>query len=371
MSPEAAPKLLHVVNRLDPIGMTFGVLALAGQERQRGFHVALAARPGLLDAERRRRNIQFIPFTVNLEHPILFQWNTWHQDIASLKAFEADILHFHGTELDRSAIRIARALQKPYVLTFDGFRQRRPRVHISHRWCRKLIATSEALREDLVNLAGIDKERIEVVPPGLCLSDYERYSHKRKPGAAPVIGTLCRLLPTKGLEGFLRAAQLVLQSATNAQFVIVGEGPYRRSLWRLAETLGIARHVTLPGMAYDHRAALCSLDVFVAPLLEETSQFPVLEAMACARPVVATSVGSTYQIVKDGVTGRLVPRGDVDALANAITELIQDRALATRLGEQARRGVAENYDVARIAERILQACGLAMETVEQKTGARL
>jgi glycosyltransferase involved in cell wall biosynthesis len=109
--------------------------------------------------------------------------------------------------------------------------------------------------------------------------------------------------------------------------------------------------VDLPGSTDVPEAALRDLDIFVLPSLSEASSNGLMEAMATALPVVATSVGGNPGLVEDEITGLLVPPGDAPALAKAISRLIEDRVLAARLGEQGRTHAQVTFGMDRMVAR--------------------
>jgi glycosyltransferase involved in cell wall biosynthesis len=143
----------------------------------------------------------------------------------------------------------------------------------------------------------------------------------------------------KGLDVFVRAAATL----TGGTFHVAGEGPLRPDLERLALDLGFGDRLTLCGTVADVPGFLAGLDVAVLPSLTEGMSNALLEYMAAGRAVVATAVGGNVRLVEDGVTGLLVPPGDVDRLAAAVGRLLSDPELAARLGAAARRRVAEQH----------------------------
>ncbi len=104
----------------------------------------------------------------------------------------------------------------------------------------------------------------------------------------------------------------------------------------------------------DFRLLLRTLDVLVSPAVEEKPRFSVLEAMACARPVIASAGGSVFSVVRDGENGLVVPRGDAPALSTAIVSLLRDRTRAAALGAGARRSVEERHDLAQRARELAE-----------------
>jgi len=346
-------RVLHVATRLDAAGTVFGVMSLAERCLEQGYQTAVLARRGSLTEECSRRGIPVFDCEGDLPRSRFSRWLPSSSSAAKAAEFAPHVFHFHGTELDRVATRLCRWLKLPYVLTFDGFYNRRHRIVFSRKWCRGIIAPNESMREDLVNQARVPKDRVKVIPVGVRLSDYEVCSKKRNNGLTPIVGTFWQRLPSKGVGQLLRAARLVLDAGVEAQFLVSGEGRNLRELKVLSRELGLDRCVTFPGAVSDHRAVFSAMDIFVAPSTEEDSSLTILEAMASGLPVVATSVGSTYQVVQDEKTGCLVRPGVVQALADAILVLLRDRSRRAELGQRARQFVAEQHDAERTADRVI------------------
>ena len=166
-----------------------------------------------------------------------------------------------------------------------------------------------------------------------------------------VVGVVARLIPWKGHRAFLEAASLVAEKRQGVGFLIVGgdvspEERYRGELVALADRLGLGRQVVFTGFREDVPDLLASLDVLVLPsLLEDPLPRVVLEAMALSRPVVASAVGGIPEIVVDGKTGFLVPPGAPPRMAEAIVALLEDPALATKMGEAGRNRVETRFSL--------------------------
>jgi glycosyltransferase involved in cell wall biosynthesis len=129
-------------------------------------------------------------------------------------------------------------------------------------------------------------------------------------------------------------------------FAIAGEGPERERLVSKAAAVGVAERVRWLGHRDDVPALLAAADVFVLPSLNEGLPLAAMEAMLAAVPVVAADAGGTGEIVRDGVTGLLVPPGDARALGESIRALLGDRARATRLAGAARELIEREHSAA-------------------------
>ena len=136
---------------------------------------------------------------------------------------------------------------------------------------------------------------------------------------------------------FLRTAAIVREKIPAARFLIIGEGPERPALERLAGELNLRDAVQFLGNRSDIPELLNALDVFVLTSQMEASPVSIMEAMACGKPVVAPRVGSIDESVIDGITGYLVDPGSSSLAAERILRLLEDPALARRMGRAGTR----------------------------------
>jgi glycosyltransferase involved in cell wall biosynthesis len=281
----------------------------------------------------------------------------------TLRAERVDVVHGYqwrpslvGAIAGRLA-RVPRVVASKRSLTGDD-RQGRLAWRVIGRLSHLIVANAEALR--LEAIADGVRARWEIIPNGV---DVDRL--RGGPAAAeakaalgldparPVVGTLGRLEERKGHRDFIAALGTMLQAANGLrpQAVIVGDGPLRADLERQATTLGVRDDVAFTGSIADVRGPLAAMDVFVLPSRAEGFSNALLEAMATARPVIATAVGGTGEALEGGATGLLVPPGDASALAAAAVGLLKDPARAARLGAAAQRLVTERFSARAMTER--------------------
>lgn len=223
-----------------------------------------------------------------------------------------------------------------------------------------VVAIGEGQRDELARYGIAARERIAVVPLGLELAPFLDAEHRRGalrrelglPPEAELVGIVARLVPIKAHEDFLAAAPLVLAERPQARFLVVGDGQRRAELAALADHLGLGDRVRFLGWRQDLVPLYADLDVVVLCSLNEGSPVALIEALAAARPVVATAVGGVPEVVLDGQTGCLVPPRDPAALARSIGALLADRAAAARLGVAGRQHVYPRYDVQRLVRDV-------------------
>jgi len=168
--------------------------------------------------------------------------------------------------------------------------------------------------------------------------------------------------PEKGIPEMLDAARIVHDRNSEAHFVIAGEGADRENFTRQAAGMGLGGHITWTGLVQNPFAEglFAAADVVCQPSRwEEVFGWVITEAMAAGKPVVATRVGGIPEIVGDGETGFLVPRGDSNALATRILTLLGDPALRTRMGQAGRLKVEEKFDLRKNVAELVDWYGVA------------
>lgn len=171
------------------------------------------------------------------------------------------------------------------------------------------------------------------------------------PLEAQLIGTVTRLSPQKAPLDFVRAAAQVARTHPKAWFMMVGDGPLRADVEKLARELGIADRLVLTGLRRDVPELMAAFDIFALSSLWEGLPRVIPQAMATGLPVVATACDGSAEAVEDGVTGFLVPPGQPDQLAQRLSQLLDDPDLASQMGETGLER-AQEFDVQRMVTQI-------------------
>jgi len=253
--------------------------------------------------------------------------------VATLRRFRPDILHaflFHANLVSRWAALLSR---RPAVVathrTLEDSGVRWALERLTWRWCDRILCVSEAARRHLQRTAGVPAGRIAVIRNGTPLGNEAR------PG--PWVATACRVDRRKGVEDVLTALRGL------APIRVIGDGPDRRALQQEANG------AEFTGMVDDVGEHLDGASVFVhASRLGEGLPNAVLEAMAAGLPVVATDVGGTREALVPGVTGFLVPPGDLEALRERVGELLRDRDRAREMGRLGRERIRREFSMERM-----------------------
>ncbi len=226
--------------------------------------------------------------------------------------------------------------------------ERPNRSRLLTEWTDAFIAVAADHGRHLTEVEAFPAEKVHVIPNGI---DVERFAPRSDREAvrgslqvasdAPLVGIVAALRPEKDHALFLRTAALVHEHLPGTRFLIVGDGPERAALEKMALALRLDAAVQFLGNREDIPQLLNALDVFVLTSRMEASPVSIMEAFACEKPVVAPRVGSIGESVLDGMTGYLVEPGNAAAAAESILRILENRELAERLGRTGRQRVVE------------------------------
>jgi len=228
----------------------------------------------------------------------------------------------------------------------------------------KIIAVSEAVRQDVLRSNRfLEPEKIVVIHNGINLDRFPLRTGTGQRETWPVLGTVGRLVHTKGQIYLLKAFAKVMKTFPNALLLFAGTGPLLKDLKREAEKLNIGSRVRFLGFQEDVSGFLRGIDLFILPSLAEGLTLSLLEAMATGIPVVASSVGGLPEIFDKVPFGRMVPPADADALLNAMLKFLSMGEKALRvMGISARTRVEEAFSLKKMAkdfEQVYLGSGIA------------
>jgi glycosyltransferase involved in cell wall biosynthesis len=193
---------------------------------------------------------------------------------------------------------------------------------------------------------GFPGERVTVIPNGVDVSEYDAAPTHAADGVPPgrrYVTTIARFHPVKDHATLIRAFAQVAQRLPDVDLLLAGDGPLKHDLESLVATLKMTDRVRFLGVRRDVPALLKGTSVFCLTSVSEGASLTVLEAMAAAQPIVLTNVGGNPELVRDQIDGLLVPRGDVGAVANALSTMLTDSARAAKLGASASQRVRTEF----------------------------
>ena len=266
-----------------------------------------------------------------------------------LRAASYEVVHCHDAHgltaawlagaCQHSSVVAARRVAYPLSATRLG--------QFRYRQARRIVAVSRFVAASVL-ASGLTAEQVEVVYDGVLLPP----AGERPPGP-PRIGCVGYLLPEKGQEALVRAMPLVREKYSHCSLVLAGDGPCRTRLERLALELGLGPAVEFAGLVENVPELYRALDVFLFPSLAEPLGSSLLAAMSHSLPVVAVARGAVPEVVEDGRNGLLVASPDPAAIAAAVVRLLDDPALAARLGAAARETIEQRFTAQRMVEATL------------------
>ncbi len=284
-----------------------------------------------------------------------------------LRRRRIDVLHSHLFYSSLFASPIGKLCRVPLVVETPHVREQWRQGLKSHyvvdrlagRFVDQYIAVSEANRRYLIEEKGLPPQKVVVIHNG---SDLRRFSPQHRGPAGqrqslgfknddPILVVIGRLEPQKGHRVLLEALPAIRQQFPDVRVVCVGEGALRGDLERQADESGLGDSVRFVGQQSNVQDWLALADVTVLPSFYEGLPLAAIESLAIGRPMVASAVDGTPEIVVDGQTGLTVPPGDPVQLARAISRLLGDPALREKLVAAGRDWVLERFGEERQVQR--------------------
>jgi glycosyltransferase involved in cell wall biosynthesis len=394
-SAEAPIRVVRIISRLNIGGPAIQAISLTRLLEARGYAstlvrgaegadegnmdylaVELGVRPLRVPTLKRELGVHDIPALVTV--------------IRTLRRLKPDVVHTHaakGGTIGRLAAMLAgRGRPRVTVHTFHGHvftgvfspapgfkvNALASRLKVAlfvriERWLARrttrLIAVSDEVRDDLIELGIAPPEKIEVVRLGFDLSRFRADHDQREaqrasvrgrlgiPLDAQVVTLIARVVRMKRVDRFLEVASL-LRDLPNTYFVIAGDGELRQKLESSQLAREVADRVIWAGFQRDVPAVCFASDVVALTSDNEGTPVCLIEAQAARVPVVSTEVGGVATVVDDGRTGRVVRSRDPGEIAAGVREILEDPALAERLGAEGQAHVANTFSVERLVSDI-------------------
>ena len=361
----------HYFGNPDLVGLS---LELA----QRNHHVNVATCFRSIDKHRHRQAVKL--FEINplmtihsIGYKLAFPLARIYRIIKEQGVEIVHVLGDYSTNV-ASAAFVSKVANVPFVYTIQGVGMSTDSLvadtimKLHNRTIERVIAKSARrvilLSRRLLSTAkeyGVEESRIVVIPSGVDHDyfDPERYEIKKKAdllhkefdiGDSIVVGYVGRLIPAKGLTYLISAVKQIQSEHLSASLVIVGDGPQRTNLERIAKDMRIKAIFT--GWQVDPLPYYALMDIFVLPSLFEGLPNVILEAMAMEKPIVATDVGGASDLVRNGENGFLVPPSDIESLAGAIKTLGFDTDLRLNMGNVSRNIIRKNFDLGILVSKV-------------------
>ncbi len=363
--------LLNAYERDGPGILLHGVMSRLAGDPALEIHTAALSRGGPLEENIRALGIP--TRVIGMKH--FFDWRRYLELRAFISEHKFDVVHTSILRADLIGRRAARAAGVPVIVSTEHgvhaweHRGGLIRYLVRKAWLAtlpytsRIIAVSGHVRRALI-AEGVPSEKILVIPNGIATEKFKPATPEEKERIiqclsvekpAYIIGCAANLIPMKGIGCVLDAMPEILKRHPGTLLVLAGDGPLMDDLKRHAVERGIASQVRfigrvtalLPGI-------LASLDVFIQASLNESFGLAAAEALCCGVPVVASNVGGLPEVVPDGVCGRLIPPGNVQAMIEAVSGLLADPEQIRIFGDAGRAHVLERFDIGRTARQYLE-----------------
>lgn len=273
--------------------------------------------------------------------------------IAALALFDSPVphlIHIHTTDVWLESEKLKHHLRRSVTRW------------MFNRPATSVVAVSDAVRRHWSSTLDWPVESVRLIPNGVDTKRFLPLSNARRPTGAVTLGIGSRLQPNKGLEDLLDALAILAEDNLHPALLIAGDGKLRGALESQIERLCLCQQVKFLGFIHDMEKFYQSIDVGVLASLSEGLPLFVLEAMSCGIPVVATDVGGTRELLRDGVDGFLVPAREPAALAAALRKLLQHPEDRQQMGMNARSRIEAGFSRTLFFERV---SGLYREVLEQ------
>lgn len=276
-----------------------------------------------------------------------------------IRSIKPDIIHCHGFKAGIIARLAGWLVGCPSVYTVHNFV-----LHNRGRWSSQLIkmwerfmagktstiiTVSQSLKNYMINEMGLNHGKIHVIynsRPSYKLGDRaktrELYKIEEK---EIVIGTVARLIQSKGIDLFLNAIPQILELYPKTRVMIVGSGPDEGRLHEIADNLMIADRVIFTGQVHNINDYYAALDIFILPTLSEGLGISVLEAMSLGLPVIASNTGGIPELITHKKNGYLIEPGNSENITSALIYYLQHPQQVARLGQQARIDVQSKFSI--------------------------
>jgi glycosyltransferase involved in cell wall biosynthesis len=352
-------RALLVYYEPEPSGQTTHVLSLARSLREKGHEVTvvLPARLERSVAAFRRLAVEVVPLPFG---KVMWSPQAIVAVIRLIRRRGVDVVHVHSQEaglLGRVVARVAGA--RGIIYTPQTIDIRRARWHWLYvllecalaRVTDAIVSVNSPDRKRLIEW-GIPSTKVVIVPNGIDLGAFSKPidvdALRRSLGLdshRPLVMQVGRLSAQKDPLAFVEGALRVTQARPDAQFALVGEGPLKEAVTSRVQALGLSEHVDVMGWQDQGFRLAAAADIVTLTSRWEGTPYSMLEAMAWARPVVATAVNGCSELILDGQSGFLVPPGDTASWARRVLDLLDDPEMAAAMGRWGRRRVEEAYSL--------------------------
>jgi sugar transferase (PEP-CTERM/EpsH1 system associated) len=360
--PGQPPLIAHVIHHLGVGGMENGLVNLINHIPPERYRHAIVCLKGYSDFYKRitRQPVEIIALNKREGNDI----GMYLRLFRTLRQLNPDIVHTRNLatmegQLIAAAARVRARVHGEHGRDIFDLHGANRKYNLLRKaispFVGHFIAVSQDLESWLVNTVGVAPGRVSQIYSGV---DSVRFCPRGgTPSAtgpdgfftqdAIVVGSVGRMAAVKDFPNLVRAFQLMLEREPAARarlrLLIVGEGIHRQTCIEMVQRSGLADLAWFPGERADIAELMRAMDIFVLPSLGEGISNTILEAMSTGLPVVATRVGGNVELIREGVTGKLVPPGEPERLAEALLDYYRRPELLHHHGETARRLIESSF----------------------------
>lgn len=367
-------KLLYIIPSLNYAGAQIHVLELSKKLIKREFEITVCT----INSRYMNLRSEFIKLGIKLkivQHGMIYDPRMLINIYNILKSTHFDILHIHDLPIHSTFICALAKLNKiPVVIctihglwkfSFFKYIIFRFLLTMTREFCHKYIVVSQATKLFWKKYYNIPNEKILVIPNGVDINKFKpisRLSNRfyiNKFINGPIIGCIGSLSPVKGQTYLIQAMPKILNEFPTAKLVLIGDGELKDKLQSLCYKLNLNDQVLFYGLRKDVHKLLPEFDCVVLPSgfddkekVGESCGLVLLEAMAAEIPVVATKIAGIPEIVKNGITGILVPPGSTEALSDAVITILKNKRESNNMGKLGRKKVEREFSLELLANRM-------------------
>jgi sugar transferase (PEP-CTERM/EpsH1 system associated) len=376
------PLIVHVIHYLGVGGLENGLVNLINHIPSERYRHAIVCLKGYSDFSKRitRKNVKIV--ALNKREGLDF--SLYVNLFKTLKELKPDIVHTRNLatiegQVIATAARIRTRIHGEHGRDVFDLHGKNLKYNLLRRTIRPVIdhfiAVSKDLENWLINTIGVIPNRIDQIYNGV--DSYTFYPRNKRPGnnIGPegfftedsfVIGSVGRMAAVKDYPNLVRVFLKLLKEEAALQnrlrLLIVGEGGSRRECIEMLREAGAEAKAWFPGERADIPELLRTMDLFVLPSLGEGISNTILEAMSTGLPVVATSVGGNIELVKDECTGKLVPSGVPETMAEAISTYYRNPNLLDSHGKSARKLIESRFSMEAMTNSYLKVYDKALRS---------
>lgn len=293
--------------------------------------------------------------SIGLSSPGVFSLKPVKELIYLIKSEGIDLLCVHGYKANVTGLFASFFTRCPVLAVSRGWTAEDYKIRIYEgidkiflRFVDHVVAVSEGQKTKLGKL-GISSHKMSVIHNSINMYDsidVPKVGIRKDlgiPEDSLIVASAGRLSPEKNYSGMIQVAVQVVQDCTNVYFVVFGEGTLRPSLEAKILDKKLSRHFFLPGFRDDIPSVMQEIDIFMLPSFTEGLPNVVLEAFAAAKPVIASAVGGTPEVVEDGISGFLFAPDDVVGMSSKVTSLVDSKNLRIKMGRAGQKRVCNHF----------------------------